>query len=228
MMGRILVLLCIALSDSGPAAVSGQGGGIRLDRLLAEVNGRVITLSDLELARDLNAVLMFGRGRPPSGMREELERLIDQELLRRELERFGMEEEEGGYVQARMDELRKGYAEIGGLPTLLRRLGLQETELVDYLRLQAKLLRFIDRRFKPFVTVGEDEIVSYYEQSFSRRLRDAGLPVPPAAEAAEEIRSVLVEEKVNAALDEWLRNARSASRIEYFLDEGGPEVTAGR
>jgi hypothetical protein len=224
---RILVLLLITLSHRAPAA-AGQGGEIRLDRLLAEVNGRVITLSDLELARDLNAVLVFGRGGPPSGMRAELERLIDQELLRRELERFGVGEEESGYVQARLDELRRGYAEIGGLPALLRRLGLQETELVAYLRLQAKLLRFIDLRFKPFVSVGDDEVASYYEQSFARRLRDAGLPVPPPAEAAEKIRSILIEEKVNAALDEWLRNARSASRIEYFLDEGGPEAAAAR
>lgn len=225
---RIRVLLLIALSCPGPAAGAGQGGEVRLDRLLAEVNGRVITLSDLELARDLNAVLMFGRGGAPSSMREELERLVDQELLRRELERFGVEEEEGGYVQARLAELRKGYAEIGGLPALLRRLGLLETELVAYLRLQAKLLRFIDLRFKPFVSAGDDEIASYYEESFARRLRAAGLPVPPLAEAAEKIRSILIEEKVNAALDEWLRHARSASRIEYFLDEGGPEVTAGR
>ncbi len=226
MTGRFLMLVWIALSCRAPAG-PGQAE-IRLDRLLAVVNGRVVTLGDLELARDLNAVLMFGRGAPPSSAREELERLVDQELLRQELERFGVGEAESGYVQARLDELRKGYAEIGGLPVLLRRLGLQESELLAYLHLQAKLLRFIDLRFKPFVAAGDDEVAYYYRDVFARRLRDAGLAVPSLADAADKIRSILIEEKVNAALDEWLRNARSASHIEYFLDSPEPEAGIGR
>jgi hypothetical protein len=220
MLCRTVTLVAIAASLLGIATTApAQSGETQVDRLLAAVNGKVITQSDLELAGNLNAVLLFGRGSPASDAPQELERLVDQELLQQELESFGVQEGEESYVQAHLEELRKGYAEIGGLPVLLRRLGLQESELIAYLRLQARILKFINFRFSPFVSVSDAEVQSYYAEKFVPELRAAGSRVPPSPEVEEKIRRLLTEEKVNASLDVWFENARSGSRIEYFSSD---------
>jgi hypothetical protein len=228
MLCQIVALLALAASlPVVPTTAPAQSGETQVDRLLAAVNGKVITQSDLELARDLNAVLLFGRGGSPSSPRQELERLVDQELLRQELESFGVQEGEEGYVQANLEELRKGYAEIGGLPVLMRRLGLQESELIAYLRSQARIMKFINLRFSPFVSVSDAEVQSYYAGKFVPELRAAGSQVPALPEVEEKIRRVLTEEKVNASLDEWFENARKGSRIEYFLSDAMSEGAPG-
>lgn len=188
------------------------------DRLLAAVNGMVLTQGDLELARSLNAVLLFGRGRQDPGLRQEVERLIDLELFRQELERFSVAAAEEGQVRARLDELRRGYAEIGGLPVLLRRLGLQESELTDYLQLQALVLKFIGLRFRPFVSVSDDEVESYYRDVLVAELLKTASAPPPLSEVAEQIRGLLTEDKVNEAMEEWIRSIRGGARIQLFMD----------
>jgi hypothetical protein len=228
MLYQAVTLLAFAASLPGIATPApAKSGRTQFDRLLAAVNGKVITQSDLELARDLNAVLLFGRGSPPSSTRQELERLVDQELLRQELESFGVREGEEGYVQANLEDLRKGYAEIGGLAMLLRRLGLQESELIAYLRLQARILKFINLRFSPFVSVSDVEVQSYYSGKLVPGLGAAGSPIPPLPVVEEKIRRILTEEKVNASLDEWFKNARNGSRIEYFLSDAMSEDAPG-
>jgi hypothetical protein len=205
-------------------AVSGAASPpVEVDRLLASVNGRVITMGDLELAQDLNAVLLYGSGNGRSGMEQELERLIDLEIIRQELENFAIGQADEKYVQGRLDELHKAYAEIGGLPVLLRRLGMQESELVSYLRLQALILKFINLRFRPFVSVSEVEVQSYYDDKLVPGLRKSGAWVPPVVQVANQIRGVLIEEKINQSMDEWIKNARSTSRIDYFTESNAAE-----
>jgi hypothetical protein len=199
-----------------------------VDRLLAAVNGQVITSWDLKMARSLNAVLSTvlerGRSQPAPSQQEEISRLVDRELLHQELENFPVEQGESNSVkasqqaaiQAVLDDLRQAYAEIGGLPALLRQLGLQEQELVSYVRLQILIVRFTSLRFDPFVTVSEAEMETYYSTRLLPELQRAGAAVPPLPEVSSRIEEILREEKKNAALEQWIANIRSHSRIEYY------------
>jgi hypothetical protein len=193
-----------------------------IDRLLAAVNGRVITEGDLLLARTLNAILSFGNDNVPASRTEEIDRLMDLELLRQELASFPMAPEDQGKIQARIQEFRNAYAEIGGLPALLRRLGLQESELLDYIRLQDSILHFVDFRFRPFAEVSEQEIQTYYRTKLVPPLQQAGARIPPLQEVSARIQDVLKEEKVDASLTQWIRDVRRHSRIEYYLDGAEP------
>jgi hypothetical protein len=122
-----------------------------IDRLLAAVNGKVITDGDLRLARNLNALVGFGR--TTSGSRaEEIDSMINRELLRQELEHFPLAEDRNRADQ-RLEELKQGYAEIGGITYVLRGLGLQETEIESLPGAAGRMMRFIDLRFRPFVSV---------------------------------------------------------------------------
>jgi hypothetical protein len=49
-------------------------------------------------------------------------------------------------------------------------------------------------------------------------LREAGVALPPLEQVSEKIRSILREEKINDVLDQWIKEIRRNSRIEYFYE----------
>jgi len=152
--------------------------------------------------------------------------LIELALLRQELGNFRIGESEEDAATGRLAELRKTYAEIGGLAFLLERLGLSEDELKEYLVLQSRILRLISMRFRPFVNVTDEEINSYYSVKLVPELRRRGAPVPELDQVSDKIREILTEQEVNAAMEEWLRNMRQAAKIEFFTGTDVPQVNA--
>jgi hypothetical protein len=104
----------------------------------------------------------------------------------------------------------------------MKRLGLQESELVSYLRLESSIMRFVDFRFRPFAGVTEEEIKDYYESRLTHQLEKAKLPLPPLPQVSIRIEEILREEKINAVLDQWIKEIRRISRIEYFT--GDPDL----
>ena len=197
---------------------SGFVNGSEIDRLIAAVNGVVITEGDLNLARSLNAILSYGRNAAAGSRSDEIERLIDRELMRQELKNFSMMEVEEGKIEARMQALRVAFAAKGGLSALLQRTGLLESELISYIRLESSILRFVDFRFRPFVSVLEADIRAYYEKRLIPQLRESKIETPSLDQISAKIEMILREEKINAVLDQWMKEIRRSSRIEYFND----------
>jgi len=223
---RILIIAALACCWTGLFVAHAQ----EVDRLLAAVNGRVLTEWDLTMARSLNAVLVTAGagGKVPAkpSREEEMNRLIDRELFRQELENFPVEPGEPGRaqaslqtaIQAILEDLKQAYAEIGGLSALISQLGLQEAELESYIRLQILIVRFTSVRFDPFVSVADEEVDTYYRMKLVPELQRVGAAVPPLPEVADRIKQLLREEKKNTALDEWITNIRSHSRIEFYAN----------
>jgi hypothetical protein len=205
---------------------AGLSSAEEIDRLLAAVNGRVITEGDLKMALALNAVLTLGKGVAQPSRQEVLDRLIYLELTRQELENFPVEQGDQSRIQAsvraRMNDLKSAYAEIGGLPAILRQLGLQEDELFSYVRLQALADRFVDLRFAPFVSISAAEIEAYYRETLAPPLARSGSALPPLDEVASKIKEILTKDKATAAYVEWVDNIRSHSRIEFFANTAPP------
>jgi len=216
---RFMLISCVVFIAAvilKPAGASAE----TIDRLMAAVNGKAITEGELKLARSLNEILMLGTVRAKLSDKDEIQRMIDLELLRQELESFSdltAAEEE---VEGRMEELRKSYAKEGGLTAILERLGLQESELRAYLSLQISILQLIDFRFRPFVSIPEEEIQQYYSTKYAPQIGASGAIVPGLEEVSSKIVRILTEEKVNASLDRWLQDSRRRAQIEYF---GGNE-----
>ncbi len=199
-------------------------GAEEIDRVVVAVNGKIIAESDLRLARNLNTLLLFGRNElDTSRSREDqISRLIDLELIRQDLENFPLDAGEQNLIETRVEELKSGYAEIGGIAPIMRRLGLQVDELHSYLRLQASIMRFVNLRFRPFVSLSQEEVQVYYREKLLPRLQEAKSPVPPLEQVSAAIEDILREEKVSSALDGWIKEIRSHSRIEYFSDGTPP------
>ena len=195
--------------------------GEEIDKVLAAVNGNIITRTDLRLAADLNLVLALGK--EPAGaksLREELSRLVDLDLIRQELENFPLAVDDQSGIDAQIADLGQAYAEIGGLDTILVRLGLQENELESYIRLQASIKRFVILRFNPFVNVSESDISDYYRDKLIPRLKQLGAEIPPLAEVSKSIEELLKASGVNAALENWIKDLRSHSKVEFFDIDG--------
>jgi len=79
-----------------------------IDRVVAAVNSKIIAESDLRLAHNLNALLVFGRqeqGSEPS-RDEQISRLIDLELIRQELESFPLDPGEQTLIETRVEDLK--------------------------------------------------------------------------------------------------------------------------
>jgi hypothetical protein len=199
------------------------GAGIssaqEIDRLLAAVNGKVITELDLKMARTLNAVLDLGRNKPPQSRKEELDQLIDQELIRQEMENYPVPQAQiDAVVQEKTDYLRDVYVEIGGLPALLGQLGLEAAELTKKVRIIVLNEKFISLRFGPFVAVSAAEVEEYYRVKLIPDMKKRGLAAPTLAEVSPQIEVLLKEIKKSEAAAQWLENIRKNSSIELFAD----------
>lgn len=192
-----------------------------VDRLLVAVNGTAITEGDLYIARKLNP-LVFSIDEKDTASREDaISRLIDLELIRQELRHFSMDAENENSLDAKVKEWRDRLTEAGITPGDVERLGIRESELNSYLRLRISILEFVDFRFGPFAVVSDAEIEAYYQETFRPQLRDSGLEIPPLAQVSDRIESILKEDKINEALDQWLLDTRDNARIEYFY-KGDP------
>jgi hypothetical protein len=187
---------------------SGFVHGSEIDRLIAAVNGVAITEGDLNLARSLNAILSYGRNAAAASRSDEIEKLIDQELMRQELKNFSMTDVEESKIKARLQSLHDAFAAKGGLSALLQQTGL----------LEASILKFVDFRFRPFVSVSEADIRTYYEERLTPQLKESKIEVPSLDQISAKIEMILREEKINAVLDQWMKEIRRSSRIEYFKD----------
>jgi parvulin-like peptidyl-prolyl isomerase len=198
--------------------------GEEIDRLIVSVNGTVITEGDLDLAAKLNELILYGKSAAPRSRTEEINRLIDLELLRQELTNFSLTQEDESKVEERMQSLRDIHADQGGLSALLARLGLQESELRSYLRLESFILKFVDFRFRPFSVVSVEEIKAYYEGKLAAQLKKAQVALPSLPQVSARIEEILKEDKMNASLDQWIGDIRRHSRIEYFQESESKSV----
>jgi len=192
----------------------------QVDRLLVSVNGSVVTEGDLYVARSLNELVFSGQAENPSPREAEIDRLIDLELIHQELKNLRVELEDESLVETRILQLRQRYAAVGGISERLENLGISETELYSFLKLDVLIGEFLKFRFRPFVRVSKEEIEDYYRQRLQPQLQESGIDLPPLNEVSDKIEVILEEEKINDELNQWIENARSNAKIEYFRNDG--------
>jgi peptidyl-prolyl cis-trans isomerase SurA len=145
--------------------------------------------------------------------------LLEQTLIRREMEisRYPLPIDEE--IPALLEVFRKdNFRNAADYSKKLTEYGVTEKQLGRALLNQAAILRFVELRFRPGVAVGEGEVEIYYREQFvpGWEKDNPGKPPPDIEDAAERIEQVLAAERVDRALDEWLREARNQARVRYF------------
>jgi hypothetical protein len=189
-----------------------------IDRIVATVNGHIILLSDWEDALRYQA---FSSGRPLDGMSAEdrksaLDRLIDQELLREQQRASDAQPSSPEEVEQRVAEIRKQYPSAEtelGWRALLDQYRLSEQSLKSQVAVELDLMRLVDARLRPSVTVDFKSIESYYNQELLPQLRQSGGQNVPLTEVTAKIKELLTQKKINQLLTAWLHDLRAGSEI---------------
>ena len=183
-----------------------------VDRLAVVVGQQTIT--QLQLDEEIRVTALFNHGpiaRDVETRRAAADRLVEQLLIRREMEqsRYPLPDEQD--VNQYADQVRRQNGGSAGLAKALANYELSESTLRQHLELQLVALRFVEYRFRPDATVSDEDI----ETAYRRRAADS--KTKSTLEASREpIRAELTEERADAALSAWLAESRRQVNIVYL------------
>jgi hypothetical protein len=189
-----------------------------IDRIAIVVGGDKI-IKDSDINRDIRLVSFINKQKADFGAdarRTAASRLVDQMLIRREIE-VGM------YSVPSESDVAKTLAgvEKSRCPTAaqckkeMADYGLTQQELKEYLSWQLTVLRFIDTRFRPAVLVSDEEIEAYYRQHLAE-LQKQNPGKPDTLEALhDQIQQTITAERINEQFYSWLKARRQAIKVEY-------------
>jgi hypothetical protein len=192
-----------------------------IDRLAVTVDRIVITESDilshLRIAAFLNQTTLETGA---DARRAAAERMVEQVLVRRDMEisRYPAPslEEVAPVLQ---DVLRERSMDDAGYRAALEQFGVTDEELRESLLLQLTVLRFIEYRFRPSVALDDEEVEAYYRDQFEPAWKQRNTsPVPALDDVRTNIEDILIQEHVDVALDEWLKQAATQARIRYLQE----------
>ena len=172
-----------------------------IDRIVAVVGSDVITLSDIRAEIVMRKVL----GEPAAkNDREVLDELIDQRLIRAELDHYPRAEP----AKAELDEALAQIKDTRGLP-----LDTVRAAVRDHLRVQ----NFIMDMFGQFISVTDDEIQKYYDEILVPDARVRGLtPVPELAAVRADIGRNITQEKLTVQVKKWVQGSKRITKVEIF------------
>jgi hypothetical protein len=189
-----------------------------IDRIAVTVDNQVITASEIVLEIRLTAFLNGDKlDFSPAARRNAADRLIEQKLIRREMEVGRYSAPSSGDVEPMLKAVQEQrFPRSGEYTQALAQYGITEEELNVYLLWQLTLLRFLDIRFRPGVEVTDAQIQSYFDRNRTElEARAGGSRNPTIDDFRDQIRRILTEEGVDRQMDTWLAEARKRSRVEF-------------
>ncbi len=205
-MKPVFITLCLA-------AIAGAG---IIDRIAITIGHEVIT--ELQLDEELRVTAFLNHHpivRDGNTRRAAADRLIQQLIVRREMEVSRYPLPDAKDISAYFDQVRGDYEDAAQFGKALEAYSLSDEILRDHLALQLTTLRFIEYRFQPEVDITDAEVRSAYEREVAT-WKTAHSGAAPSFEAARDwIRSSLREERIDSALDAWLQARRRREHIVY-------------
>lgn len=219
--------LLAAVAALLPAAACGQ----MLDRVVASVGNTAITSSDVKREYRLELLLdgksVAAADPDTSTLKQVRERMIDRVLLEEEARASEiMVAVNDPSVDQRLDEIRKKFPNAAAYHDDLNVLGITEADLRQDLAEEETIMQLVDQRLRPEATVDAPEIEAYYQNTFVPEASRQGQHPPPVAEVTDRIREILVQQKINGLLEDWLRRLRAARDVRTYGNaeaEGMPQ-----
>ncbi|SRR5579884_1175136 len=191
----------LILSSAGLAAEP-------VERIAATLNGQIIFLSDLQ--RDQTFFENPGNG-SGADLKKQLDRVIDNRLLRAEAHRFVFQGPTDMEVQQRLKLLRERFKTESDFQGALRQTGLSLDELKQEVSEQLWVEKLLQERIYAFVFISPKEVTQYYQEHAS----DFG--GKKQEEAEPMIRKLLSEQKRLTKEKEYLERLRSRAEIQVNL-----------
>jgi len=197
-------LLCLAAAAAG---------GATLDRIVATVDERAITLTELD-----RAVLTGALAKEPeetdARFRERLlSEMIDEYLRYRDALRFLPIAPDPAQVDAAFDALRRRLKQAGKDPEAeFRAAGMSDTEVRASLERQLVVSQYVRDRFAALSFVTPEDLDQEYA-AVADAYRKTGRVPPPREGLEEELRDRVRDRRTAEEIDKWTKDLREKARI---------------
>jgi hypothetical protein len=189
-------------------------GGI-IDRVAASVGNQVITLRDVEM--EIRVAAFLSGDKPDlsaKNKRDTVDRLVNQLLIRQEMESNRFPFPTAKDVQPMVDQLEKKFATEGDYQRALAQYGITGKDVEDILLRMWMLQEFISLRFKPAVQVTDQEIRDYFDRVVAPMARSANPGQPVELENFRtQIEDKLAGDKADGEMKNWLNEAHKRNEI---------------
>jgi antitoxin component of MazEF toxin-antitoxin module len=191
-----------------------------IDRIVITVGNQVITQSQVD--DEIRVTAFLNREKldlSAEAKKQEAGRLIEQALIKREMDLSHYPLPELSDAGESLQSLKAMYPSETGFQDALQSYGITEDELTRRLWWQLTLLRFIDYRFRPGIQVPAGDVQAYYRRQVSEWEQKGTNPIPTLEESRDQIEEILTQQRIDKALDQWIKDTRSQVAIAY-LDPG--------
>ena len=198
---RRLVLLVIAIAWGATL------GADVIDRVLATVQGRVITLSDVRIVKTLGLVAVPTGDDPDKVI---LNALIDRLLVLEEVERYAPPEPESAAVEQRLEAVRARFASTADFTHTLERLGTSPVFVAQWARNDLRIASYLDQRFAGAAEPNDEELENYRRQHAAEFARSGQ---QDEVQLLNEARARVTAERRQALVKEWIDGLRARSDV---------------
>lgn len=190
-----------------------------IDRIAVTIGDRVVT--EQQIVHEIRVAAFLNRQTPDisaCAKRDAAERLVKQELIRREMESIRYPLPDKSEADALEKQIVEQYGGEAGYTAALGTYSLTREEVRAQLWWQLTTLRFIDFRFKPAVHVPDSAVETYYREQVEKWKAAGQKDIPSLEESRESIEQILTAQQVDQALDSWLGEARKQLNIRFRKD----------
>ncbi len=205
----LLLATCLLL---GPGLVAEV-----IDRIAISVGNKIIAQTQIDEEIRLTAFLNKAKLDLSAEERKKAaSRLIEQTLVRREMELSRYPLPDPSEAGAALKSLQAGYASPAQYLQALQQYGIAEETLRGRLEWQMTLMHFIDFRFRPGIQVPDADMQAYYQQQLAKWRQQGTKPIPTFDDSRESIEQILTEQRIDQAVDKWLSETRGQVPIRYL------------
>ena len=204
-------IVALAIACAGAASARAE----IIDRVLAVVDGQVITLSDARAALQF-ALIPADVSLDP--IRAAMQRLIDRHLLLDEVERYAAPDPPPAEIEAALNAIQAKYQDPLAFEIALNQTSMSREELRRFLRDTIRIEAYMRQRFATAVQISEDELVRYYREHQPEFM--AGGKPRPFEEVREQIRAALAVTQREAFVQQWLEGLRRRGAVQVVYLPG--------
>lgn len=210
----LLVMMILVPVVAIHAQTQGTASGKVVDKMVATVNGDLITYSDLvwQLALQPDTPLDNPRS---EDLNRALETVINQRLIEQEAEKLPTINPTDQEINTALAELIKRFPSPSEFQQRAQRVGLTAELLREIVRRRVETEKYLEFRFRSFTIVTPQEVSSYYRDIFIPRFRkrSPGQVVPTFEEVRAQIEKTLTESKVESDMTSFIDEARGRAEI---------------
>jgi hypothetical protein len=185
-------------------AIASRAQAQVIDRVMAVVNGAVITQSDVE------AVRRFGL-MPQVPVADLVDELINRRLTVAEVNRYAPPQPAAALVDARLADVRRRFPSEEAFARALAEVGLSEDQVRAYVRDDLRIEAYVRQRFGAAYQPPDGDILQYYRTRPEAFTRNGVLL--SYGEAYDDARAALIAERRAQQIQDWLAGLRRRADI---------------